>query len=48
MELLKEKIRAQAGSVYPEMTVIRRHLHQHPELSKHEFEIKWGLNTSPV
>ena len=38
MELLKEKIRAQAGSVYPEMIAIRRHLHQHPELSKHEFE----------
>ena len=38
MELFKEKIRAMAGSVYPEMTNIRRHLHQHPELSKHEFE----------
>lgn len=38
MELLKEKIRAQAGIIYPEMTAIRRHLHQHPELSKHEFE----------
>lgn len=38
MELLKEKIREQAESVYPEMIVIRRHLHQHPELSKHEFE----------
>jgi len=38
MELLKEKIRALAGSVYPEMTDVRHHLHQHPELSKHEFE----------
>jgi len=38
MELLKEKIRAQAGSVYPEMTKVRRHLHQHPELSKNEFK----------
>ena len=38
MELLKEKIRSQAGTVYPEMIVIRRHLHQHPELSKQEFK----------
>ncbi len=38
MELLKEKIRGLAGSIYPEMKAVRRHLHQHPELSKHEFE----------
>ncbi len=38
MELLKEKIQGLAGSIYPEMKAVRRHLHQHPELSKHEFE----------
>jgi amidohydrolase len=38
MELLKEKIQTLSGSIYPEMKAIRRHLHQHPELSKHEFE----------
>ncbi len=35
---MPDRIRKLADKYYPEMVRIRRHLHQHPELSFHEFE----------
>jgi len=38
MENLKNKIKELAEELYPEIVRIRRHIHQHPELSYQEFE----------
>ncbi|MGE5424462.1 MAG: M20 metallopeptidase family protein [Syntrophothermus sp.] len=38
MEAIKNRIRDLAAAFLPEITAIRRHLHQHPELSKEEFK----------
>jgi amidohydrolase len=38
MENLKNQIKALAEELFPEIVRIRRHLHQHPELSYKEFE----------
>lgn len=35
---LKEKIKTLSSSYHKEITAIRRHLHQHPELSFHEYQ----------
>jgi hippurate hydrolase len=43
--MIKEKIKALAHTIAPELIGIRHHLHANPELSYQEFEGRYGCTS---